>query len=422
MYGFYLEAHYEEGAGNWRDSQTFEDPSVPVSNKYMQLTHLILTPLFPPSRFGGIEKIAQQLAEGLKNCGDDVIVFSFASETNLSLPFANHIHVERVDFQSSFNDFNAFNKSQKRLIETVIATYKNINDNGVIHAHDWFVGPAALSLREILKLPLLTIFHSDKNSEYGQNIDAVRKQIHYLQKCLAYESDTIYCYSRFMKNSISISLDVPEKKINLFRCGHDEGVRQRIFQQTAAGKRIILYLGRLAPEKDVKTLIAAFYKLTFQYPHYKLRIVGSGSEEKMLKHLVKQLSLNKYVTFLPFTSNQKIVERELLNADVLVLPSIFEPFGMVILEAISRLLPVVVPNCGGPAEVIKDGITGWCFTPGDSNQLADKIALCLNNMDFSLRMALIAFEDTKEYYRWQDAVLIIRETCLSLISRRALLS
>jgi glycosyltransferase involved in cell wall biosynthesis len=276
----------------------------------------------------------------------------------------------------------------------------------VIHAHDWFVTRAAVMLARSLNAPLLAFFHGDKSSEYGTPLEGRKERIHRLQRELADRADAIVCYSHFMRTCIASTLGVDPAAVTLFKCGGDEGAPVR--RPTLRTERTILYMGRLAPEKDVSTLIDAFGVLTSRVPSARLRVVGSGSMESALRRRVVACNLSEHVVFRPFTCDPHEVEKELLDADVLVLPSTFEPLGMILLEAMVREVPVVATGAGGPREIIEDGVTGWLFAPGDAGALADRLEHCLVDAPRAAAVARSARAYVLREHRWKAAAAAVR--------------
>jgi glycogen(starch) synthase len=344
------------------------------------LTHLVLSPLFPPARFGGIEKIVEGLCRALAATGDQVVVLAGGGAEH-----AGPLSVDRVLADESLR----------------------VSDgNLVIHAHDWFMTRAAAIIVRTLKAPLLAFFHGDKSSEYGTLLEGRKERIHRLQRELADRADAIVCYSHFMQRCIAASLAVDPTRVTLFKCGGDEDVPIR--RAMKGTTRTILYMGRLAPEKDVATLIDAFRLLCDQGISARLSVVGSGSTEPALRERVAARELSEWVTFRPFTCDPNEVEREFSAADVLVLPSTFEPLGMIILEAMAREVPVVATDAGGPRELIDNEVTGWLFPPCDASALADRLARCLANRERTAAVARAARAYVLREHRWRDAADRVR--------------
>ena len=122
-----------------------------------------------------------------------------------------------------------------------------------------------------------------------------------------------------------------------------------------------LYVGRMAPEKDVPRIVRAFGLLAARYPHMRLRLVGSGREEKQVDTLIATLGLVDKVTRVPWTAE---VAEEMAHADALVLASKHEAYGLVLLEAMAVGLPSVTTDVGCVGEVFNDGYHGLVVREG----------------------------------------------------------
>lgn len=134
----------------------------------------------------------------------------------------------------------------------------------------------------------------------------------------------------------------------------------------------LLFVGRLEKQKSLDTLLKAIQILSKQKidNSFHLNLVGEGTLRKKLEFLSKELEIDKLVTF---HGVQKKVDYFYGFSDIFILPSIWEGFGIVILEAFSYKVPVIASNIEGPAELIKDNYNGFLFTPLDYKELANKI-------------------------------------------------
>ncbi len=131
-----------------------------------------------------------------------------------------------------------------------------------------------------------------------------------------------------------------------------------------------LYIGRLAEEKGLFDLLDAFARVRQQLPAARLDMVGSGELEQDLRQRAAQLGIGSAVTLLGTKTPQDIGQL-LMNSAAMILPSLREPWGLVVNEALSFGCPVVVSDiCGCVPELVIDGITGYSFPAGDVGALA----------------------------------------------------
>lgn len=164
--------------------------------------------------------------------------------------------------------------------------------------------------------------------------------------------------------------------------------------------RIILYVGRLHKEKGVEYLVDAFKTIKQWHPDVVLVIVGKGSEKESLVFQAKKLSLQQSILFMDYLPHEMLPE--LYNScDILTSPSIVEPFGMVLIEAMACGKPVVGSKVGGIKDIIDDGENGFLVEPGRPDQLAEKIHLILSDKKMQKRFGTKAREKVEDNYSYQ---------------------
>lgn len=142
----------------------------------------------------------------------------------------------------------------------------------------------------------------------------------------------------------------------------------------------VLFVGRLELQKSVETLLYAANELKNEIKNIQFLIVGDGTLKGELEDLSRQIAVDEKVFFIGTT---KEAEKYFAAVDIFVLPSIFEGFGIVILEAFRASLPVIATNIEGPKELIESEFNGFLFEPKDHKKLADHILQL--NRDFELR-------------------------------------
>jgi len=184
------------------------------------------------------------------------------------------------------------------------------------------------------------------------------------------------------------------KKYGLEASGIPNPIDYERFSNVMAHGSNIVCIARFEKVKNIETLIIAASEILKKYPKVKLVIVGGGSQEKELKALAEKLSISDNVEFQDFRPD---VENVLKDASVFVLPSIYEPFGMVAAEALATGLPIIVSRVGGLREIVKDGINGFSFNPRDWQELSKKILLLLEDQKLREGMKNKAKESAKEF-------------------------
>src|SRR5215213_7508129 len=144
------------------------------------------------------------------------------------------------------------------------------------------------------------------------------------------------------------------------------------------GKPRVLFVGRLAPQKGVGTLVAAAGLL--EDPSAQILLVGDGPERKALEREAKRIGVADRLHFVGFVTHERL-PAVLAHADLLVLPSLYEELGTVLLEAMQAALPIVASKTGGIPDVIEDGVNGLLVPAGEAEALARAIVRLLADRD-----------------------------------------
>jgi len=164
-------------------------------------------------------------------------------------------------------------------------------------------------------------------------------------------------------------------------------------------EKIVLYVGRLVYEKGIHVLINAVPKV-LEKVSAKFIIVGNGYMKEQLLNIVRSMGLEHKVLFEGFV-DQATLLRHQKNADVSVVPSLFEPFGIVALEAMAAKSPVVVSDTGGLSEIVEHDVTGVKVYPNNPDSLAWGITKVLLDENFRKRIRENAYRVIQEKYDWE---------------------
>ncbi|MGD0477843.1 MAG: glycosyltransferase family 4 protein [Nitrososphaerales archaeon] len=188
------------------------------------------------------------------------------------------------------------------------------------------------------------------------------------------------------------------------------GVDTSIFNPSADPERIreklgikettvILYVGRLIPRKGVSYLLQAFRDLRSELGSINLVICGEGETRSKLEELARSLGVENEVIFSGFVSDADL-PFYYAACDICVVPSISEPMGIVLLEAMSMMKPVVATNVGGIPEIVQDSFNGLLVPPRDSDAISHAIKRLLTDKDLSNRLASNGRKVVEDRFSW----------------------
>ena len=368
-------------------------------------------------RVGGIAAALEGLCPALARAGIEVhVVTSGSAGGDLDEEQAENLFIHRVLVEEPSNDFvhwvHLLNAQMERRADALIQGW--LGDPAekerplLLHVHDWLGLFAGRALKQRHRLPLLSTIHA---TEFGRN-DGIHTDIQrYINECewqLQYESWRVIVCSGFMKGEVEHALGAPPAKIDIIYNGVDTGKfdftfegeeRQRFRDRFAApNEKILFFIGRPVREKGAQVLIEALGRVRFQYHDAKLVIAGGG-ERGHLEQQARYMGIAPHVYFAGRVSD---VDRDRLYkvADVAVYPSLYEPFGIVALEAMAARVPVVVSDAGGLREVVEPDISCTVAYLGNPDSLAWGIVRVLKDPDGARRMADAAYQRCRTIFNW----------------------
>ncbi|MGQ9492681.1 MAG: glycosyltransferase family 4 protein [Anaerolineae bacterium] len=280
----------------------------------------------------------------------------------------------------------------------------------LIHNHEWLTAFSAIALKRNFKIPLLSTIHAtEQGRARGHLVSDMQRAIHSVEWWLTYESWRIICCSQYMANEVISYFKTPADKIDIIPNGvkidrfqHLEGVALSRFRSMYAlpEEKIVFYVGRIVHEKGVHVLIEAVPRVLSENPAAKFVIAGTGDLIPALRARAWDLGVGDKVLFTGYISDD---DRDRLYkvASCAVFPSLYEPFGIVALEAMAAKVPVVVSSVGGLQEVVKHAETGITVYPDNPESLAWGINHTLAQPDWAAQRAENAYRMVREEYNWQ---------------------
>jgi D-inositol-3-phosphate glycosyltransferase len=289
----------------------------------------------------------------------------------------------------------------------------------LIHSHYWMSGMAAQILKTDWKIPVIQMFHTlgemknriarnDSERESQARIDGEKLIMDMADRIIistpAEQSQMEFLYRADSQKMIIIPPGVDTSRF--YKISNDEA---RAVIGVPAGDCMILYVGRIEPLKGVETLIRAISimeknGIMHTCPHY-LTIIGGdpeaspenmNAEMKRLQDLSTELGINDLIIFLGKRS-QDTLPYYYSAAQIVVVPSHYESFGMVALEAMACGTPVVASQVGGLAFLVQEGVTGYVIPDDDPQILVDRLTRLIKQPDLRKQMGQQAIEVAKSY-------------------------
>jgi len=260
----------------------------------------------------------------------------------------------------------------------------------IIHAHNYYAASSFYSAiaSRAKRIPLILTQHNDHLPP-----SFVNNFLYLFDSCTfgrytLFQAKKIIALSENIKSHL-VLMGANESKIEVIPNGintRSYSPHRKNLLETRWGiaPPVILFVGRLVEEKGIEYLLQAFSKVVTKIPEAKLVIVGRGPKERELKSLTKKLGLYN-VFFLGVVEN-RLMPNIYVGCDVLVLPSIREPFGNVVIETMAVGKPVIGSYVGGMKNTIVHGVTGYHVQPRSSQQISKYLTRLLK--DASLRKRL----------------------------------
>ncbi|MBC8139818.1 MAG: glycosyltransferase family 4 protein [Armatimonadetes bacterium] len=368
-------------------------------------------------RVGGIAAALEGLAPALARTGLEVhVVTCGASGGEADEQEAENLFVHRVNVDTQTNDFlhwvHELNARMDARADALVQGWlaePNAKDNPIVlHAHDWLGLFAGKELKYRYHLPLLSTIHA---TEFGRNNGIHTDMQRYINHCeweLQWESWRVIVCSGFMRGEVMHALHTPYDKIDIIYNGVSPANFEFPFsteeqaefkaKYAAPGEKLIYFIGRMVREKGAQVLVESMPKVRAQVPNAKLVIAGGGYRSH-LEARARELGMTEQILFTGRVSDE-VRDRLYRVADVAVYPSIYEPFGIVALEAMAAYVPVVVSEAGGLAEVVKHDVTGTTTLVDNPDSLAWGITRVLQNPAQARAMAANAFERVETVFNW----------------------
>jgi glycogen synthase len=385
-----------------------------------QLKILILTWEYPPNVVGGLSRHVYGLSVHLEQLGHQVHVVTAGNGGLPMFEKINGVHVHRVTPLNNQDDnFLTWIAGLNLAMSFKVIKIAEEIKFDIVHAHDWLVGAAAISLKEELSIPLLTTIHA---TEHGRNDGIhteIQRFIHEKESQLITQSNQIIVCSHYMKEELLTNFHLHEKKMAVVPNGIELGevkVNPNEIFPFVKNRKYVFSVGRMVKEKGFETIIEAGQMAKESRSDVYFVIAGKGPMLERYRKMVSERQLDHFVAFIGYVTDEQR-NALLVNSEIALFPSLYEPFGIVALEAMIHAKPTIVSETGGLKGIIMDKQTGLLMAPGDAKSLLANINFLLNNPVKAKEIGEKGRKIVKGLYGWKriasQTVKVIEDTLLN---------
>ncbi len=391
---------------------------------------------YPPVIFGGLGTFATEITQKQIKMGNDVTVFSLNENNKLktidswkgirvyrpkNIDFTSALHLcTNQELKSWGNHFKFFSDVVGYNLLSASELIKMISNNGskrydIIDAHDWLGIMGGIVAKKELNLPLVFHVHS---TEFGRSVGGGSDTIKNIELEGGQKADCVITVSHAMKDELE-KLGFPKEKIRVCWNGIDPDkynpkkvnkndikiLRNRY--KIKDDETMLFFIGRLVTVKGVDKLVSAMPNIVSNFPKTKLIILGIGDMKEELEHKIKELNLEKNIILKTEFVDEKERILHYAASDVVILPSLYEPFGIVCTEAMSMGKPVVVGargTSGFREQIIPNGADqcGVHVNPFDPKDIAWGIKQVLQRDDKGAFWGENARKRACEIFSWDE--------------------
>ena len=280
----------------------------------------------------------------------------------------------------------------------------------VIHAHDWMTYPAGLAVAAHTGKPLVVHVHS---TEFDRSGEHVNRQVCDIERAGIHGADRVICVSNFTRGILLRRYAAPAERVEVVYNGvnlpSNDGFAA---PNIARDQKLVLFLGRITMQKGPEYFLQAAKKVLEKFNKVRFVMAGNGDLAARSVELAAELGIGQHVTFTGFLPNED-VNRLLGMADLYVMPSVSEPFGIAPLEALCHGVPVIISKQAGVAEVLKNAlkVDFW-----DIRQMADKMIAVLTRGPLKQLLGENGAAEVRNF-KWATAARRCLEIYRSVASR-----
>lgn len=367
----------------------------------------MLTWEYPPSSAGGTAAHVDGLSHALTRLGHDVVVITRRIPGTDEVNVTAGVREIRVDVDLPWlpDDVIAGTASGNHALAGGLALLGDWRPD-VVHAHDWKVAWAADVASRWFGVPIVTTFHGTERGRHGGHLAPGRPEdVNSIEWWQANRSRRVIASTRLLVRDIVDGFELDPDSVRRIPGGIDpEWWRTAGPDEVASSARsgLVLAWGRVQYEKGFQILARAMSVLRYRVAGIECQIAGRGSYLPELQSQIDLAGVGDLVELVGFVNDNDL--RALIHrAGCVVIPSLYEPFGVVALEALAGGAPLIVADTGGLAELVGGTGSALLFEPGNANELADRIEQVLTDQSVADDLVRRGQELLEASYSW-DAI------------------
>jgi len=374
---------------------------------------------FPPHNSGGLGTACQGLTKAMAELGTELI-FVLPRKAKMEALWQKFVFAdsERVDFRSIKSSLIPYITAEgyrrrggggiygDNLIEEVrryalcAAELARSEKFDIIHAHDWLSFLAGLEAKRICGKPLVVHVHATEFDRTGGQ--GVNQEVYEIEKQGMLAADRVVTVSQWTKDIVVRHYGIPKDKVTVVHNGieleHRPRAADRLAKLKRQGEKLVLFVGRVTLQKGPDYFLSTAKRVVELEPKTTFVMVGSGDMEGQVLRQAAALGLGRHFIYTGFLRGAEL-DAVYQSADLFVMPSVSEPFGLTPLEAIANGTPVMVSKQSGVAEVLSHAlkVDFW-----DTEEMANQIIAVLHHSPLGRTLAANGIENVK-HITWSSA-------------------
>jgi glycosyltransferase involved in cell wall biosynthesis len=369
---------------------------------------------YPPHVVGGLGRHTAELSPALAQTGVELHLITPVTqpeEATVTTEGGVTVHRVLVPIREGIADVYGRAVQVNQALQTYLQQAGHqYGPFDLIHTHDWLTGFAAVELQAAWKCPLVATIHAtERGRNRGHINNDLQRAINEAEQTLVDHARRVIVCSRHMASEVQYFFQAPANKLDIVPNGVNSSDLKGGYSDSSLiplranyarpEQQIVFTIARLVYEKGIHLLVEAAPQVLAECPQARFVIAGKGPEARPLKRQAQNLGVADKVKFIGFISDK--VRNQLFQvADCAIFPSLYEPFGIVALEAMALGCPVVVSDVGGFSEVVKHAETGIKIYPDNVDSTAWGIVHALDHPNWAQKHAAAARRAVVDLFNW----------------------